>query len=57
MFTGLIEETGRIKALNKEGSNITFSISAKRVLEDVKIGDLPRQGDCPLIGALIWSRC
>ncbi len=39
MFTGLIEETGRIKALTKEGSNITFSISAKRVVEDVKIGD------------------
>ncbi len=39
MFTGLIEETGRIKALTKEGSNITFTISAKRVIEDVKIGD------------------
>jgi riboflavin synthase len=39
MFTGLIEETGRIKALNKEGSNVTFTISAKRVIEDVSIGD------------------
>jgi len=39
MFTGLIEETGRIKALEHEGSNITFTINAKRVIEDVKIGD------------------
>ncbi len=39
MFTGLIEETGRIKALDSEGSNITFTITARRILEDVRHGD------------------
>ncbi len=39
MFTGLIEETGRIKALTNEGSNTTFTISAKRILEDLNVGD------------------
>ena len=39
MFTGLVEELGRVKSLSKGTSSARLSISAKTVLEDIKIGD------------------
>jgi riboflavin synthase len=39
MFTGLIEETGKIKLLKPFGDGIKISISAKVVLKDMQIGD------------------
>lgn len=39
MFTGLIEETGKVKEVKKQGKGIRLIISAKKILEDVKVGD------------------
>ncbi|MBP2650044.1 MAG: riboflavin synthase, alpha subunit [Firmicutes bacterium] len=39
MFTGLVEELGRVKHLAKGDKSVKISISAKKVLEDVKLGD------------------
>ncbi|MGD7021835.1 riboflavin synthase [Rossellomorea vietnamensis] len=39
MFTGIIEEIGTIEKINKSSASMVLSISAKKVLEDVKLGD------------------
>ncbi|WP_445612620.1 riboflavin synthase [Geobacillus sp. YF-1] len=39
MFTGIIEEIGTIDRMNATGDAIVMAISAKRVLEDVQLGD------------------
>ena len=39
MFTGLIEETGKIKLLKPFGDGIKISISSKVVLRDTQVGD------------------
>lgn len=39
MFTGIIEEVGRIRSISKSGDGASIVIEAKRVLEDVKLGD------------------
>jgi len=39
MFTGIIEEVGRIKELKKTGSYASITIEASKVLSDVKLGD------------------
>lgn len=39
MFTGIIEELGRIKGLQKEGSGVRLNVSCKLVVEDASIGD------------------
>ncbi len=39
MFTGLVEEIGNIKAINKGISSAEITIGAKLVLDDSKIGD------------------
>lgn len=39
MFTGIIEEVGRIKAISRQGKDYQLDIDAKRVLEDVQLGD------------------
>ncbi len=39
MFTGLVEEIGKVKALKKVGDGYELTVSAKIVIEDVKIGD------------------
>lgn len=39
MFTGIIEETGKIKNMAITGISGTITISAKKVLEGTKIGD------------------
>ncbi len=39
MFTGIVEETGRIRSLALSGSSGTISIRAKKVLEGTGIGD------------------
>lgn len=39
MFTGLIEEVGIIKNIKSSGEGKVFEINAKKVLEDLKIGD------------------
>lgn len=39
MFTGLIEEIGSIKSLQKGGKAIRLGISAHKIMDDVKLGD------------------
>ena len=39
MFTGIIEELGLIKKIRNKSSGLQFSISAKEVMDDLKIGD------------------
>ncbi len=39
MFTGIVEELGKIRSLSVNGSSGTVSIIAKKVLENTKIGD------------------
>ncbi|WP_078380117.1 riboflavin synthase [Sutcliffiella halmapala] len=39
MFTGIIEEIGTIKQLTRGDQAIILEIAAKKVLEDVKLGD------------------
>ncbi|KAB3528798.1 riboflavin synthase [Alkaliphilus serpentinus] len=39
MFTGIIEEIGKIKSLSKSGDGASIVVEAKKVLEDVKLGD------------------
>lgn len=39
MFTGLIEEVGKVKEINRKVDGINVSIEAKNILEDIKIGD------------------
>jgi riboflavin synthase len=39
MFTGIIEEIGKITEIKKIGKNNSLTISCKTVLEDIKLGD------------------
>ncbi|MBM7615662.1 riboflavin synthase [Alkaliphilus hydrothermalis] len=39
MFTGIIEEIGKIRNISKSGDGASIVIEAKKVLEDVKLGD------------------
>lgn len=39
MFTGIIEEIGTVKNIQRNGSNSFIVIEAKKVLEDVHLGD------------------
>ena len=39
MFTGIVEELGKVKKLSVQGSSGKISIEAKKVLEDVHLGD------------------
>tara|TARA_R110001583_G_scaffold19334_2_gene75689 strand:+ start:3319 stop:3969 length:651 start_codon:yes stop_codon:yes gene_type:complete len=39
MFTGLIEEIGQIKSMKKGGNSIRLSVTANKIMDDVKLGD------------------
>ena len=39
MFTGIIEEKGKIEAINQGTKSCVLTIRAKHILDDVKIGD------------------
>lgn len=39
MFTGIIEEVGRVQAIRREAASAVLTIAASRVLEDVHPGD------------------
>jgi riboflavin synthase len=39
MFTGIIEEVGRIERISREGGNLKLEIKASKVLSDLKVGD------------------
>ena len=39
MFSGIVEELGELKKISKRGNVTLFEIQAKKILEDVNIGD------------------
>lgn len=39
MFTGLIEELGAIKSINRSGDSMLLQINANKILEDISLGD------------------
>ena len=39
MFTGIVEEVGRIITADRKGNSARLKIEAEKVLEDIKIGD------------------
>ncbi|MEH7222825.1 riboflavin synthase [Bacillus sp. JJ1566] len=39
MFTGIVEEIGKIKAMNGSQDSVEMVIQAKKILEDVHLGD------------------
>lgn len=39
MFTGIVEEIGSIKGISKGANSAVLTLSAKKVLEDVNLGD------------------
>ncbi len=39
MFTGLIEEVGKVSNIQNKGNHLFLEVSAKKILEDTKIGD------------------
>jgi riboflavin synthase len=39
MFTGLVEEIGKISKITKGSNSYQFSIQAEKVLSDIKVGD------------------
>lgn len=57
MFTGLIEEVGRIEAVIKAAKSSRITIKAGKVLEEVKIGDsICTNGVCLTVTSLGSSR-
>ncbi len=39
MFTGIVEEIGRMKRVSRQGEAMVLTIEAEKVLEDIRIGD------------------
>ncbi|ADU30066.1 riboflavin synthase [Evansella cellulosilytica] len=39
MFTGIIEEKGHVKTISQSGDSIVMEIKAKKILQDVHLGD------------------
>ena len=53
MFTGIIEETGVVKSIERTGSGLNLTISCARVLEGTQIGDsITIDGACQTVTAL-----
>jgi riboflavin synthase len=39
MFTGIVEEIGRVESVQQAGESIVMQIAASKVLSDVHLGD------------------
>ncbi len=39
MFTGIIEEIGKVKAIVRHANSIKLTVAAQRILEDIHVGD------------------
>jgi riboflavin synthase len=48
MFSGIVEELGRVKGISRRGKNILLSIEASKVLEDSSIGESIAVNGCCL---------
>ncbi|TQS76208.1 riboflavin synthase [Ornithinibacillus gellani] len=52
MFTGIIEEIGKIQSIHSQGNTLQLHIEAKKVLEDIKLGDsMSVNGVCLTVNA------
>ena len=53
MFTGIIEEIGKIKAIRHGGRSVTLEIEARKVLEETRVGDsIATNGVCLTVTAM-----
>ena len=53
MFTGIVEEVGRVRSLEQDGDHVRLSIQASRARGDLKLGDsVSVDGACLTITAL-----
>lgn len=53
MFTGIIEEIGKIKAVRHAGRSVVLEIEARKVLEDTRVGDsIATNGVCLTVTAM-----
>ncbi len=48
MFTGIVEELGKVKRLSRRGNVVLLAVEANKILEDVKIGDSISVNGCCL---------
>jgi len=56
MFTGIIEEIGTIKTMQKGTKSIALTIQAQKVLEDIKLGDsVATNGVCLTVTSITHS--
>lgn len=55
MFTGLVEETGRIEAVEERPGGRRFRIAAARVLEDARVGDSLAVNGCCLTAIAVGA--
>jgi len=39
MFTGLIEETGKVSSIRKGETSFQITITANKIMEDLRLGD------------------
>jgi riboflavin synthase len=39
MFTGLVEELGRVKAIQRGARSVRLTVAARQIMDDVKLGD------------------
>ncbi|MGN1386810.1 MAG: riboflavin synthase [Bacillus sp. (in: firmicutes)] len=39
MFTGIIEEIGKVKSINRQPNSLVLTIDAKKMLKDIHLGD------------------
>jgi riboflavin synthase len=53
MFTGLIEEIGKITAMTKIGDGLRFSIAADKIFDDLKIDDSVALNGCCLTAVAV----
>ena len=51
MFTGIIEEVGRIRAIERQAVSARLTVAASKVLSDVHLGD-----SIAVNGHVIWER-
>lgn len=53
MFTGIIEEIGKIKSITRGSRSVSLEVQAKKVLEDTKVGDsIATNGVCLTVTSL-----
>lgn len=56
MFTGIIEEVGKIRAIERQAVSARLTVAASKVLSDVHLGDSIAVNRCVSDGHVIWER-